>query len=60
MDWRPIETWNRKNKWVILFQPHITVRNKIALEARCCMPGDEGFRKTTHWMPLPEPPEDQN
>jgi len=59
MEWKPIETWNRKNKWVILFQPPTMVGKNIALGARCCMPGDEGFRKTTHWMSIPEPPTEE-
>jgi regulation of enolase protein 1 (concanavalin A-like superfamily) len=44
---------------VILFQPPTMVGKNIALGARCCMPGDEGFRKTTHWMSIPEPPTEE-
>lgn len=55
MTWQPIETWNRRDMWVLLFQPSVTDR-RYGPSERVVTPGHEGNRKTTHWMPLPPPP----
>ena len=59
MEWQPIETWDRRNNWVVLFQPAFRLGKRSTLSARPVMPGSEGSRLTTHWMPLPTPPDVQ-
>lgn len=56
MNWQPIETWDRRNQWVVLFQPACSSGRSITLPARAITPGNAGMRETTHWMPLPTPP----
>ena len=56
MEWQPIETWDRKDSWVILYQPAVPNRRGSGLSERVITPGNEGRRVTTHWMPLPDPP----
>jgi hypothetical protein len=55
-EWQPIETMPRKE--CLVYQPeHKSEGGRNTLAARICFSRDAGFyRKSTHWMPLPDPP----
>jgi len=62
MTWRPIEEYDamdKKPKWVCFFiAPSTDLKNPLS--ARIHTERRFGFRNTTHFMILPEPPAEDN
>lgn len=57
--WEPIETAPNKGDYLV-YQP-ASPSGRMNLPARICFRSQAGhIRRTTHWMPLPPPPEDNN
>jgi hypothetical protein len=55
-EWQPIETRPQRDDYLVYQPEHKAGRN--VLPARICLSSQAGgTRKTTHWMPLPEPPQ---
>jgi hypothetical protein len=58
-EWKPIET-APKDRVHLVYQPAFKHRpgQQYELAARICLSTDAGsVRNSTHWMPLPLPPE---
>lgn len=60
MEWQPIETAPKKGEYLV-YQPLKKHSRSSAndLVARVVPQSHAGLRLATHWMPLPNPPEDE-
>lgn len=60
MEWQPIETAPEAGKRLLFF-PAVPPKRQGGIGMDAMMKVDFGtggqFRKATHWMPLPEPPQ---
>lgn len=59
MEWQPIETAPKSGEYLV-YQPEYKAGRNI-LPARVCMVAYNGLsRASSHWMPLPAPPQVQS
>ena len=66
MEWQPIETAPKNGEWVLLYFPHYAKSSVGKWRSpspeyyqHWCIEGGVTPYDPTHWMPLPQPPKEE-